>query len=72
MTAAEKRAKDMIAKLSTAEVVKQFELTEAMDTTIQVTTVRGWLMDELEKRDADAFDRWMDSEDDSPRAFFAA
>ena len=72
MTAAEKKAKDMIAKLSTAEVVKQFELTEAMDATFQVATVRGWLMDELEKRDAEAFDLWMESEEGSPRAFFAA
>lgn len=27
-------------------------------------TVRGWLMDELERRDPDAFDAWVDSDED--------
>ena len=25
-------------------------------------TVRGWIMDEIERRDPDGFERWMDSD----------
>lgn len=37
---------------------------------------RGWIMDELEKRDAEAFERWIDCEElelmDLPSRFFIA
>lgn len=36
-----------------------------------IADVRGWLLDELEHRDADAFLAWIDSDQDSPRPFFA-
>jgi len=39
-----------------------------------IYTVRGWIMDELEQRNAKAFDAWIDSDDvalmDDPSAFF--
>lgn len=71
MTNAEARARKMIAGLSTKTIVEQFELTETMNEP-HIPTVRGWYMDELEKRNPEAFDKWMDSEEDSPRKFFAA
>ena len=32
--------------------------------------IRGWYMDELENRDAEAFDKWLDSKEESPRKFY--
>jgi hypothetical protein len=72
MTNAEKKARAMVARLSTAELVNQFELTETMQISIETAMVRGWIMDELEKRNPEAFDAWMDSDEDGPRNFFAA
>ena len=69
MKAAEQRARRMIAGLSTKKIVEQFELTETMRDPY-IPTVRGWYMDELEKRNQKAFDEWLDSEQDSPRAFY--
>ena len=69
MTTAEKKARDLIASRTTEQLVKDFETTEHLNTP-EVPTVRGWYMDELEKRDADAFDKWIDSYEDSPRKFF--
>ena len=72
MTNAEKKARAKVAKLSTAELVTQFELTEKMQISVEVAMVRGWLMDELEKRNPEAFDAWIDSDEESPRNYFAA
>lgn len=36
----------------------------------QIITVRGWYIDELERRNPDAFWAWIDSDEPSPRAFF--
>ena len=37
----------------------------------ELAVVRGWLMDELEARDPEGFEAWMDSEDNaaSPEQF---
>lgn len=70
MTKAESKARAIIAAQSTARLIEQFELTEIVNDS-SVYTVRGWLMDELEHRDTVAFDNWIDSGDDSPRAYFA-
>lgn len=71
MTKAEERARKMIKGLSTIKLVEQFELTEITNDP-HIYIVRGWLMDELEERDAEAFDKWIDSYEDSPRKFYAA
>lgn len=72
MTNAEKKARAMVEKLNTAELINQFELTEKMQISIEVAMVRGWIMDELEKRNPEAFDAWIDSDEDGPRNFFVA
>jgi hypothetical protein len=69
MTKAETKARALIAAQSTTKLIEQFELTELVNDS-SVYTVRGWLMDELQKRDPAAFDRWIESEDESPRAHF--
>ena len=69
MSPAEERARARVKKLSTSQIIDQFELTEAIrDKCIPI--VRGWLMDELECRNPEAFDKWLESNEDSPRAFY--
>ncbi len=69
MTATEK-ARALIAKRSTEDLITDFEVTNDTAMTPELPTVRGWIMDELEKRDFDAFAAWIDSEDESPRKYF--
>ncbi len=69
-TPAELKARKTIAGLSTKGLVEQFEITESVPMEPAVPVLRGWLMDELQKRDAQAFDKWIDSLEDSPRRFY--
>lgn len=69
MTQAEKTARALIAKRSTAELVGDFETTETQNDE-HIPTVRGWLMDELEKRSPEAFEKWLDAYTESPREYF--
>jgi len=69
MTKAEARARKIISMQSLDKLIEQFELTETNNDPY-IPTVRGWLMDELESRNPDAFDTWLESEEDSPRKFF--
>ena len=69
MTKAEARARKIISMQTMDKLIEQFELTETNNDPY-IPTVRGWLMDELKSRNPDAFDTWLESEEDSPRKFF--
>lgn len=69
MTVAETKARNLIAGQSTTDLITQFELTD-ISTDSHIYMVRGWLMDELEKRNPEAFWKWVDSDEESPRKFF--
>ena len=69
MTTAEMKARQMISKRTTEQLVNDFELTDNIND-VNISSVRGWIMDELEKRDSEAFDKWIDAYTDSPREFF--
>jgi len=69
MTDAEIKARKLISGRTTEQLVSDFELTDKIND-VNVSTVRGWIMDELEKRDSVAFDKWIDAYTDSPRDFF--
>lgn len=73
MTALEKRAKNLIAGLTTSQLLDQWESTSDIADP-NIPTVRGWFMDELEKRFPDQFDKWLDSEcrDEELRSFIYA
>lgn len=71
MTAAEIKARKLIEGRTTEQLIKDFETTEHLNTP-EVPIVRGWYMDELEKRDPEAFDKWIDSDEESPRKFYLA
>lgn len=73
MTTAEMKARKMISNLSLNTLLDQWELTSIVNDE-HIPTVRGWLMDELEKRNPEAFDRWLDSEaeDETLRDYMTA
>lgn len=71
--APEKRARNLVRSLKTAQLLDQWEATTTM-TDLNTPTLRGWFMDELEKRFPDQFDKWLDSDcrDEDLRKFIYA
>ena len=69
------KAISVIANQSIETLCESFELTNNEDGST-IPTVREWIMDELEKRDPNAFLLWIESEDvalmDYPSKFFLA
>lgn len=61
-----------IENMSTNQIIEVFIMTEQINDK-NIPTVRGWLMDELEKRNPDAFDRWLDesAEDEDLVKYYA-
>lgn len=57
---AEKKARAMLSRLSTERLIKEFDMTENLAASFETSMVRGWIMDELEKRNPTAFDKWLD------------
>ena len=69
-TTATNKLTALFSKLSTEMLIESFELTEGRKGT-EIPKVRGWLMDEMERRDSDAFDAWMEGDAKlSPRQYF--
>lgn len=71
MTKQEIIARDTLKNCSLEKLLDLWELTDTMKGQ-QVPTVRGWLMDEIERRNLDGFDAWMDqdaAEDQDLRRF---
>lgn len=61
MTAQEATARKMIAEQTTEYLLNQWEATTTNRDPF-IPTVRGWLMDELQSRYPEAYDKWLDSE----------
>lgn len=51
-----------ITSASLEELLGLWEQTDAAPMTPELPTVRGWLMDELERRNPDGFNVWMEQE----------
>jgi hypothetical protein len=62
MTTAEQNVREMISNLTLAELLDEWELTSKIDNP-EIYTVRGWLMDELESRNPEAFNKWLDQDE---------
>jgi len=58
MTPTEKAAV-ILKKRTTCELIEDFVFTNKIDSP-NVFTVRGWIMDELEHRNPEAFTAWLD------------
>lgn len=67
---ATERAKRMLAKRTMAQLIADWELTERLPYTPELPVTRGWLMDEFERRNPEAYDAWLEAYDASPRDFF--
>lgn len=67
---ATEKAKRMLARRTMAQLVADWELTERLPYTPELPVTRGWLMDEFERRDPEAYDAWLEAYDASPREFF--
>lgn len=69
-------APERITAATTEQLLDLWDLTEAQPMSEELPIVRGWIMDELNHRDPDAFNLWHDNEDfldawkESPRAYF--
>lgn len=65
------KVKVLMASRSMEDLVKDFEVTEDMQISCELAEVQGWIMDELERRDEEAFWRWIDEGySESPRKYF--
>lgn len=67
---AEAKGRALVAKRTTYQLIEDFEETNNKKLDEYLPIVRGWLMDELEKRDQSAFNNWIDSNESSPRKFY--
>lgn len=69
------KAQAMIKAKTTRQLIDTFILTGVVNDP-HIYTVRGWIMDELESRNPEAFEAWLESdeyfpEDESLYKFFA-
>ena len=73
MNAAEQKAKEIISKQTLEQLLDQWELTNVINDK-HISIVRGWLMEELEKRNPEAFNKWLDdySSDEDLRKYMIA
>jgi hypothetical protein len=61
---------NLFAQLSTAKLIESWELTDTNNDP-NISTVRGWLMDEMESRNPEAFNIWMEADPHATaRSFF--
>lgn len=74
MTKQEKAAREMLANSTLGDLLDEWELTSNINDP-EIATVRGWLMDELESRNPEAFNTWLDQdapEDNQLREYMTA
>ena len=61
MTELLKKAQDLLKAQTIEQLVTQFELTETQNLK-HTPMVRGWLMDEMNERNPEGFNNWLESE----------
>lgn len=74
MTVQEKHAREILSNSTLGDLLDEWELTSNVNDP-EIATVRGWLMDELESRNPEAFDKWLDQdapEDNQLREYMTA
>lgn len=62
MTAVEQKVKNLLRGTCTEELLETWEAT-TIDNDENIPTVRGWIMEELEKRYPAEFGAWLDSDE---------
>jgi hypothetical protein len=63
MTNAEKKAREFLSNQQLADLLDEWELTTNHKSP-EIYRVRDWLMDELESRNPEGFEKWLDSDAD--------
>lgn len=63
MTTVEKQAREFLSNQTLADLLDEWELTSNMRNHPATATLRGWLMDELESRNPEAFNAWLDQDE---------
>lgn len=69
----EKKARDILANATLADLLDEWKLTSEVNDP-HIPTVRGWLMDEFERRNPEGFNEWLDTdaEDDTLEDYITA
>lgn len=58
----ENKARELMANQTLADLLDEWELTSKMEGE-EVPTLRGWLMNEIESRNPEAFNAWLDQDE---------
>ena len=66
---------EILKGLSTEQVIEVWEEVDQKEVTVEIATVREFIFNELESRNAKAFEQWIDDEFEqgktiSPRKYF--
>lgn len=61
MTNAEKKAREFLSNEQLGNLLDEWELTANIKSS-DIYMVRGWLLDEFEKRNPQAFEKWLDGD----------
>lgn len=74
-TLKERTIQHQINQMSIIKLIELWEETEKQVMSIELAKVREWLMNALEAKNPEAYNRWMESEytkpeDDMPRTYF--
>lgn len=67
---AEKAARLLCAGQDLNTLLISWRITTSLVMSPALAMARGWIMDELERRDPQAFDLWIDSLESNPDKFF--
>jgi hypothetical protein len=59
-----------VSKMTNSQIVEVWDMLNCLETTEEHYIIRGVMMDELELRNEDMFEQWVESSEDSPRMFF--
>lgn len=57
------KQQQLISSRSDSQLITDWMVLDTQEVIPEVAMVRGWLMDEIEKRWPEGFDKWIDSED---------
>lgn len=69
MNEIDKFAAKIIKNITTKQLCEMFEETESMEVTQEVADARGWIAAELERRNPEAYEEWIWTED-KPSLYF--
>lgn len=56
------KAKEILSSMTMMDLIDEWELT-TNNNDPAIYEVRGWIMDEIQRREPEGFDAWLDSED---------